>query len=125
MSTGDQDPLGAPTIGDAPVPTQITTPGPTTPAPSSKESLTADAQALLAASAEAAGDSISDVRKRLDAAIEGGKRVYGQVKGQVIESSRATNRAVHAHPYLAIAVGAGLGCLVGFLIRRRCACKDK
>lgn len=98
----------------------MSTPSSAATGPSSQpDSLTADARALLDATADSASDSISDARKRLSAALEGGKRMYGRVKEQVIEGAKATDSAVHAHPYVAILAGVGVGALLGFLVARR------
>ena len=83
--------------------------------------LAEDAQALLAATSDVAGEKVADARKRLTAALERGKQLYGQVRDKAVESAKAADEAVHEHPYQAIAIGVGVGVLFGYLIARRCA----
>ena len=44
-----------------------------------------DARALMAATADVAGEKVSDARKRLAAALESGKEIYGRVKAKAVE----------------------------------------
>jgi|688.fasta_scaffold107074_8 ElaB/YqjD/DUF883 family membrane-anchored ribosome-binding protein len=81
-----------------------------------------DARALMAATADVAGDKVGEARQRLAAALERGKNLYGQARAKAAEGCKATDEAVHRHPYQAIAVGVGLGALVGYLVARRCSC---
>ena len=80
-----------------------------------------DARALMAATADVAGEKVSDARKRLAAALESGKEIYGRVKAKAVEGAKAADEAVHEHPYQAIAIGVGVGALLGYLIARRCS----
>ena len=80
-----------------------------------------DARALMTATADVAGEKISDARKRLAAALESGKEIYGRVKAKAVEGAKAADEAVHEHPYQAIAIGVGVGALLGYLIARRCS----
>ena len=79
-----------------------------------------DARALMAATADVAGEKVGDARKRLAAALESGKEIYGRVKAKAVEGAKAADEAVHEHPYQAIAIGVGVGALIGYLIARRC-----
>jgi ElaB/YqjD/DUF883 family membrane-anchored ribosome-binding protein len=83
--------------------------------------LAEDARALMAATADVAGEKVSDARKRLAAALEGGKRIFGRVQEKAVEGAKVADEAVHAHPYQAIAIGVGVGALVGYLLGRRCS----
>ena len=83
--------------------------------------LAEDARALMTATADVAGEKVSDARKRLAAALESGKEIYGRVKAKAVEGAKAADEAVHEHPYQAIAVGVGVGVLLGYLIARRCS----
>ncbi|MBP9903013.1 MAG: DUF883 family protein [Verrucomicrobiota bacterium] len=78
-----------------------------------------DARALMAATADVAGEKVGEARKRLAAALERGKEIYGRVREQAVEGAKAADVAVHEHPYPAIAVGVGVGVLLGYLIARR------
>lgn len=83
--------------------------------------LAEDARALMAATADVAGEKVSEARKRLAAALEQGKEIYGRVKEKAVKGAKAADEAVHEHPYQAIAVGVGIGVLLGYLISRRCS----
>ncbi len=83
--------------------------------------LTEDARALMAATADVAGEKVGEARKRLTAALERGKEVYGRVRDKAVEGARAADDAVHEHPYQAIGIAIGVGALVGYLISCRCA----
>src|SRR6187401_1828112 len=80
-----------------------------------------DARALMTATADVAGERVSDARKRLAAALESGKEIYGRVKAKAAEGAKAADEAVHEHPYQAIAIGVGVGAILGYLIARRCS----
>ncbi len=82
--------------------------------------LAEDALALMTATADVGGEKVAEARKRLATALESGKKIYGQVKDKVVEGAKATDSAVHQHPYAAIGIAVGVGALVGFLIARRC-----
>ena len=80
-----------------------------------------DARALMAATADVAGEEVGEARKRLAAALERGKEIYGRVKEQAVEGARVADQAVHDHPYQAIGIAFGVGAILGYLVSRRCA----
>ncbi len=82
-------------------------------------SLTEDARALMTATADVAGEKVAEARKRFNAALEGGKEIYGMVKDKAVEGMKATDKAVREHPYQAIGISLGVGALIGFLVARR------
>lgn len=82
--------------------------------------LAEDALALMSATADVGGEKVVEARKRLASALESGKKLYGQVKDKVVDGAKATDSAVHRHPYAAIGIALGVGALVGFLLARRC-----
>ncbi|MGA2685174.1 MAG: DUF883 family protein [Verrucomicrobiota bacterium] len=83
--------------------------------------LAEDARALMAATADVAGEKVSEARKRLAAALESGKKIFGRVKDKAVEGAKATDEAVREHPYQALAVAFGIGAIAGYLISRRCS----
>ena len=83
--------------------------------------LAEDAQALLSATVDVAGDKVAEARKRLAAALERGKAICGRAREKVVEGAKAADEAVHEHPYQAIAIGVGVGAILGFLVARRCS----
>jgi ElaB/YqjD/DUF883 family membrane-anchored ribosome-binding protein len=86
-------------------------------------SLAEDARALMAATADVAGEQVAEARKRLAAALESGKEVCGRVRDKAVEGAQAADEAVRAHPYQAIGIAFGLGAIVGYLAVRRCSYK--
>ena len=80
-----------------------------------------DARALMTATADVAGEKVGEARKRLAVALERGKEIYGRVKEKAVEGAKVADVAVHEHPYQAIAVGVGIGALLGYLLARRCS----
>ena len=86
--------------------------------------LAEDARALMTATADVAGEKVGEARQRLAAALERGKELYGRVRDKTVEGAKATNEAVHEHPYQAIAIGVGVGALIGYLLGRRCSSND-
>ncbi len=86
------------------------------------EQLAHDAGALLAATADVAGEKVGEARKRLSSVLDCGKDYFGIVRGKAVESSRAADVAVHENLYQTIAIGIGAGALIGYLFARRCPC---
>jgi ElaB/YqjD/DUF883 family membrane-anchored ribosome-binding protein len=78
-----------------------------------------DAQKLIDATADVAGEKVEEARNRLAAALDRGKQIYGRVKEKAVESAKATDQAVRENPYQAIAIGVGVGVIIGFLLGRR------
>jgi ElaB/YqjD/DUF883 family membrane-anchored ribosome-binding protein len=91
----------------------------TKPQASGTESPSDDARALLDAASKSTSESVTDAAERLSQAIDGGKRMYGRVREQVVDSAKAADGAIHAHPYIAVAIGVGAGALIGYLLGRR------
>jgi ElaB/YqjD/DUF883 family membrane-anchored ribosome-binding protein len=86
--------------------------------------LAEDAEALMAATADVAGDKIGEARKRLAAALESSKEMYGRVREKTAEGVRVADQTVREHPYQAIGIALGVGALVGFLVGRQCSRND-
>lgn len=84
--------------------------------------LAEDARALMAATADMAGDQVEAARKRLAAALDSGKEMRGTIKEKAIEGVHTANEVVQENPYKAITTGIGLGAIFGYLIARRCHC---
>ena len=78
-----------------------------------------DARALMAATADVAGEKVSEARQRLAAALDSGKEVYGRVRDKAVEGVQAADEVVHEHPYQAIGIAFGVGALLGYLVSRR------
>ena len=85
------------------------------------DTLAEDARALMAATADVAGEKVSEARKRLAAALESGKEIYGRVRDKAVEGAKAADQTVRENPYQAIAIALGVGAVLGYLVSRRCS----
>ena len=81
--------------------------------------LAEDARALMTATADVAGEKVSEARQRLAAALERGKEMYGRVREKAVEKGKAVDENVREHPYQAMGVAFGVGALIGYLVARR------
>ncbi len=80
-----------------------------------------DARTLLTATADVAGEKVVEARKRLAAALENGKEIYGRVRDKAVEGVKVADQTVRENPYQAIAIGVGVGAVIGYLLARRCS----
>lgn len=83
--------------------------------------LAEDARALMAATADVAGEKVGEARKRLAAALERAKEIAGNVRDKAVAGAKATDEAIHENPYKAIAIGVGVGVILGYILSRRCS----
>ena len=79
-----------------------------------------DARALMAATADVAGEKVGEARKRLAAALESGKEIYGRVRDKAVEGAKVADQTVRENPYQAMGIVFGVGALIGYLIARGC-----
>jgi ElaB/YqjD/DUF883 family membrane-anchored ribosome-binding protein len=86
--------------------------------------LVEDSRALMAANGDVAGEKVSGARRRLAAALEHGRErsreIYGLAREKAVVGALAADKTLHQHPYQAIAIGVGVGALVGYLVASRC-----
>ena len=83
--------------------------------------LAEDARALMTATADVAGEKVGEARQRVAAALERAREIAGNVRDKAVAGAKAADEAVHEHPYQAIAIGVGVGALLGYLLARRCS----
>jgi ElaB/YqjD/DUF883 family membrane-anchored ribosome-binding protein len=81
--------------------------------------LAEDARAVMAATADVAGDKVAEPRERLVTALENGKELLGRVRDKAVERAKAADQAVSESPYQTIAIALGVGAVFGFLLARR------
>lgn len=81
--------------------------------------LAEEAAGVMDATTDVAEEKVSDARKRLAAALERAREVGGIVRDKAVAGAKATDVAVRDHPYQAVAVGVGLGMVLGYLLGRR------
>jgi ElaB/YqjD/DUF883 family membrane-anchored ribosome-binding protein len=83
--------------------------------------LAEDARALMAATADVAGEKVGEARKRLAAALESGKEIYDRVRDKAVEGAKVADQTVRENPYQAMGLAFGVGALIGYLVSRRCS----
>jgi ElaB/YqjD/DUF883 family membrane-anchored ribosome-binding protein len=86
--------------------------------------LAEDARALVAATADVAGDKVAEARKRLATALDSGKELIGRVREKATEHVKAADQVVRDNPYQTVAIAFGVGALIGYLAARRCSRSD-
>ncbi|MGQ9724352.1 MAG: DUF883 family protein [Tepidimonas sp.] len=83
----------------------------------------ADAEELLAATAQSTGEKVAQLRERLQENLRSARDRLADAEAILRERTRevakATDHYVHEHPWKAIGVAAGIGLLFGLLIGRR------
>lgn len=87
--------------------------------------LAEDARALMAATAEVAGDKVVEARKRLAAGLESGKALMGRVREKTVEHAKAADEVIRGNPYQTVAIALGIGALIGYLAACRCSRSDE
>ena len=82
-----------------------------------------DAEDLLRATANQAGEKIAVARERIQDSIHQAKVKLAEAEALVTErarqAARYTDEYVHENPWRAIGIAAGIGLLLGLIISRR------
>jgi ElaB/YqjD/DUF883 family membrane-anchored ribosome-binding protein len=84
-------------------------------------SLAEDARALMAATADVAGEKVGAARNRLASALERAKEIAGNVRDKAVAGAKVTDQTIRENPYQAIAIGVGVGAILGYILARRCS----
>jgi ElaB/YqjD/DUF883 family membrane-anchored ribosome-binding protein len=83
----------------------------------------ADAEDLLKATADTAGERVGAARARAEKTLRAAKAKLAELDGAIVDRAKhaahATDEYVHEHPWGAIGIAAAAGLLVGVLIARR------
>ena len=83
----------------------------------------ADAEALLAATADDANGGIAELRSRVQASLSHAKDGLIDAQAAVVDKAKAAAKAtdgyVHDNPWKSVSVAGGVGLLLGTLIGRR------
>jgi ElaB/YqjD/DUF883 family membrane-anchored ribosome-binding protein len=86
-------------------------------------SVIADSEELLKATAGQAGEKINAARARAAESIEAAKTQLAELEQAVVDKAKAAAKAtdayVHENPWPAIGMAAGVGFILGLLVRRR------
>jgi ElaB/YqjD/DUF883 family membrane-anchored ribosome-binding protein len=87
------------------------------------KAVVSDAEELLRATANQAGEKISAARERIQDSMHRAKVKLADAEGVMLdktkEAARATDEYVHENPWKAVGIAAGVGFLLGLLISRR------
>ena len=83
--------------------------------------LAEDARELLTATADVAGEKVGQARKRLAAALESAKHIAANVRDKAVAGAKVADQTVRENPYQAIAIGVGVGAIIGYILARRCS----
>lgn len=83
----------------------------------------ADAEELLKLTAHQVGEGSAGLRERLNERIAQAKHRLLDLQATATEKAKAAGHAaddyVHEHPWKSVAIGAGIGVILGLLISRR------
>jgi ElaB/YqjD/DUF883 family membrane-anchored ribosome-binding protein len=83
----------------------------------------ADAEDLLRATASAAGEKAAAARARMEDSLRAARVKVAEAQEVVVDKAKAAARAtddyVHANPWKAVGIAAGVGLVLGLLISRR------
>jgi len=87
------------------------------------KSVIADAEDMLQATADQAGEKVASLRARIQERLHGARVRLSEAEDVLVDKTRAAARAtdayVHESPWTAIGVAAGVGLLVGLILSRR------
>jgi ElaB/YqjD/DUF883 family membrane-anchored ribosome-binding protein len=87
------------------------------------QEVVSDAQALLETMGTEGGAKVAEMKKRVQASIDAARKQLGELQVSVTEGAKAaaktTDQYVHDNPWNAIAIGAGVGVVLGYLVARR------
>ncbi len=82
-----------------------------------------DAEEMLSATADQAGEKVANLRLRIQARLRDAKVRLGEAEAVLVAKTKAAAKAtdayVHESPWTAIGIAAGVGLLVGLVIGRR------
>jgi len=78
-----------------------------------------DAEELMKATANHAGEKVGELRERLGTALESAKVTAHRLEEKTKEAAKATDRTIREHPYESIGIAFGVGLLIGVLVARR------
>lgn len=87
------------------------------------KSVISEAEEMLGATAEQAGEKITNLRARIQARLRDARARLAEAEDVLIDKTRAAARAtdeyVHESPWTAVGIAAGVGLLVGLVLARR------
>ena len=87
------------------------------------ELLAHDASAMVNATADVAGEQVEEARQQLTAGVKRVRALYAEARSRTIDGTHAADVMLHNNLYPVLAVGIGVGALVGWLLATRCPCR--
>lgn len=82
-----------------------------------------DAEELLRVTADQAGDSVAEVRQRIQSRLQAAQAELNGLQQaaftRVKAAGDATDEFVHQNPWASIGIGAALGLILGLVVARR------
>jgi ElaB/YqjD/DUF883 family membrane-anchored ribosome-binding protein len=83
----------------------------------------ADVEALIKATANQGGESLTNLRSKAEASLAAAKSKMADAQETIVEKSKiaakATDEYVHENPWKSIGLSAAVGLVIGLLIGRR------
>jgi ElaB/YqjD/DUF883 family membrane-anchored ribosome-binding protein len=90
---------------------------------SDMKAVVSDAEEILRATANVAGDKMVEVREKIEMRLRDAKERLADAEAKLVDKTKAAARAtddfVHDQPWKAVGVAAALGLALGVLIGRR------
>jgi ElaB/YqjD/DUF883 family membrane-anchored ribosome-binding protein len=87
------------------------------------QTVVADAEALLKATAHQAGEKVQEARAKAAESLSAARERLEEVKDSAIEHARdavsSGDEYVRKNPWQAVGIAAGVGIVIGLLLRRR------
>jgi ElaB/YqjD/DUF883 family membrane-anchored ribosome-binding protein len=83
------------------------------------ENLTHHARALVTATEHIAEDKVAQARAKLSALVDDAKEGWEHLEEKTMDSAKQVDEFVREKPYHAVALGMGVGALLGLFFARR------
>jgi ElaB/YqjD/DUF883 family membrane-anchored ribosome-binding protein len=83
------------------------------------ENLTKHARALVTATQHIAEDKVADARAKLSDLVDSAKERWESIQESAGDAAKQMDHFVREKPYRTLAIGVGVGALIGFLLARR------
>ncbi len=87
------------------------------------KTIIADAEEVLTATADQAGEKVASLRARVQTRLQDAKVRLGHAEALLVAKTKAAAKAtdtyVHESPWTAVGIAAGVGLLLGVVIARR------
>lgn len=82
------------------------------------EALKDDTGELLESTVRTARKRYNEAVDALEDVIERGKSMYGVARQRAVHDTKLVDRSIHEHVYQTIAIGIGIGVILGYVLSR-------